>query len=129
YVEKYYVIQPDDISQLITEQVFPDCGTYLIFGLNGEIYDRGRGITVNPQTFYLVGTMTHSHCELVSTNAKLFGIHFKPASFPLFFDYPLHEVTDEMVKFPHAMLPDVKLSGPNIISVVEKFLLSRLAVS
>jgi len=129
YIEKYYIIQPDNISHLITEQAFPDGGIYLTFSLDGEIYDHSRGEVINPKTFYLVGTMTHSHDELVSADAKLFGIHFKPACFSLFFDYPLHEATDEMVKFQQIMLPETKLSGSNLVGIVEKFLASRLSVS
>lgn len=127
FIEKFYIIKPGGMPQIISDQAFPDGGVYITFGLDGDVYDHSRGISINPKTLYIVGTMTHRHSEKVSTNTKLFGIHFKPACFPLFFDFPLYDITDEMVELRQINIPDTILPEGNLVAVVEKLLLSKLS--
>lgn len=127
YIEDYYIIQPGGVAKIVSELALPDGGIYLIFSLEGEVYDHSRKISINPQTLYVVGTMTHLHKEKVSTNTKLFGIHFKPACFSFFFDYPIYDIADKMVKLQQINVPDTALPEGNLVAVVEKFLVSKLS--
>ncbi len=128
YIEKYYIVQSGGGAEIVLDRVFPDGGIYLTFSLEGEVYDHSRNVFVRPKTLYLAGTMTHFHNEKFSTNTNLFGIHFKPACFSFFFDYPLHEIADEMIEFQQMMLPDTVPSESHLVTIVEKFLLSRLSL-
>lgn len=129
FIETYYVFQTGRLSgESVVEKAFPDGSATIIFSLDSEVYVPNRDFLMMPANPLLVGTMTHCHDDEFSAGVTLFGINFQPGGFSSFFDFPLHEVVNEVIEFNDFLCPASEAPGSQLAAMVDKFLLGRLSI-
>jgi AraC-like DNA-binding protein len=137
YIECFWTLESREKSPVASpERILPDGCVELIFNLSDAFkrYHPNRMLEIQPQTL-IAGQMRRYAMIEPTGRVKLFGVRFHPGGAYPFFQFPLNELTDQIIGFDSVWnragkeLADKIQSARSVqerIGIIERTLLARL---
>ncbi|MGH7600000.1 MAG: AraC family transcriptional regulator [bacterium] len=137
YIECFWTLEGHEkYSEASPERILPDGCVELIFNLADAFkrYHSNRALEIQPQTL-IAGQMRRYAMIEPTGRVKLFGVRFHPGGAYPFFQFPLNELTDQIIGFDSVWnragkeLADKIQSARSVrerIRIIETALLARL---
>lgn len=107
------------------QKILPDGCIDILVNLGETCTTDNNNILLQHEKFYLVGTMLHFKMVDMKPDSRFWGIRFKPAAFPAFYQFTsLHQFTDTTVELEKKFCPGLM----NITSTqyLDQFFLNKL---